>query len=450
MSKFRTHYENLQVLESASIEVIRGAYKHLSQKWHPDKHPNNRERAERVIKIINSAYFVLSNLERRKDYDASILEQRKRATKIPDGKAESTENSTRKKTNSGRSGSTSGSKAKSKRSPHPWRRFLARNIDLFTSGLLVYFLVLSVINNFFPAVAIQLSQALDNELVAGFMVYVLWLPIEATFLCTLGTTPAKWIFGIFIKKVDGSNLSFSNAIYRAFLIFSKGEWLGIPFFKLIPNYFYYQKLNASGKTSWDAETGSIVTHKKWGIFRGLSAIVVTFLTIILFSILNQAGNQNKTHSSNSSDNLVLNEQHKIKNSFNQSSPMITQIEKSKPPIRKNATRIENNKIDIVGKSKKQYVKVCKNIELKRTEYSAVYIQWKGTPQLQNNNSFDINNVRIGFYNNSGYLSTIPNSYKYGSVPAKSSLSLNKGPSHITANTIYADKQVCSYRYNADA
>lgn len=73
----RTHYENLQVIESASQEVIKGAYKHLSQKWHPDKHSQNRDEAERICRIINEAYEVLSNEEAKRQYDLRLKERRK-------------------------------------------------------------------------------------------------------------------------------------------------------------------------------------------------------------------------------------------------------------------------------------------------------------------------------------------------------------------------------------
>ncbi len=78
-SGFRTHYDNLQVVENASIEVIQGAYKHLSQKWHPDKHPGDKDRAAHVMKVINKAYSVLSNPEKRKEHDAWIRIQREQS-----------------------------------------------------------------------------------------------------------------------------------------------------------------------------------------------------------------------------------------------------------------------------------------------------------------------------------------------------------------------------------
>jgi hypothetical protein len=79
MQKIRTHYDNLQVMENASSEVIKGAYKHLSQKWHPDRNPQNRVEAERISKVVNDAYAVLSDPQRRKAHDAWIREQRKDA-----------------------------------------------------------------------------------------------------------------------------------------------------------------------------------------------------------------------------------------------------------------------------------------------------------------------------------------------------------------------------------
>ena len=81
----KTHYDNLQVLEKASQEVIKGAYRFLSQKWHPDKNPNNRVEAERVTRILNEAYAVLSDPERRKEHDDWILSQRKQVGRGGDG-----------------------------------------------------------------------------------------------------------------------------------------------------------------------------------------------------------------------------------------------------------------------------------------------------------------------------------------------------------------------------
>jgi hypothetical protein len=72
MAKIHTHYDNLKVARLAPQEVIRAAYKALSQKYHPDKNPGD-EKAARIMAIINSAYGTLSDPLRRKEHDEWIV-----------------------------------------------------------------------------------------------------------------------------------------------------------------------------------------------------------------------------------------------------------------------------------------------------------------------------------------------------------------------------------------
>lgn len=66
------HYETLEVRDFASAEVVRGAYKHLSQRWHPDKNPGDTARASTMTTAINAAYFVLSDPGRRLSFDNEL------------------------------------------------------------------------------------------------------------------------------------------------------------------------------------------------------------------------------------------------------------------------------------------------------------------------------------------------------------------------------------------
>lgn len=74
MNKIHTHYDNLKVTRNAPPEVIRAAYKTLSQKYHPDKHPGNVN-AVRVMSLINASYDVLSDPVQRAEHDRWIAEQ---------------------------------------------------------------------------------------------------------------------------------------------------------------------------------------------------------------------------------------------------------------------------------------------------------------------------------------------------------------------------------------
>jgi curved DNA-binding protein CbpA len=69
--KVRTHYDNLKVARDAPPEVIRAAYKSLSQKYHPDRNPGD-PKAPRTMAIINAAYRVLSNPDLRRKHDEWI------------------------------------------------------------------------------------------------------------------------------------------------------------------------------------------------------------------------------------------------------------------------------------------------------------------------------------------------------------------------------------------
>lgn len=71
MAKIHTHYDNLKVSRMAPQEVIRAAYKALSQKYHPDKNPGD-EKAARIMAILNGAYNTLSDPQRRKEHDEWI------------------------------------------------------------------------------------------------------------------------------------------------------------------------------------------------------------------------------------------------------------------------------------------------------------------------------------------------------------------------------------------
>ena len=71
MAKIHTHYDNLKVARMAPQEVIRAAYKALSQKYHPDKNPGD-EKAARIMAIVNTAYTALNDPVRRKEHDEWI------------------------------------------------------------------------------------------------------------------------------------------------------------------------------------------------------------------------------------------------------------------------------------------------------------------------------------------------------------------------------------------
>lgn len=66
----QNYYDILEVNKNASPEIIEKAYKTLVKKYHPDLQENDLKiKYEEKIKKINEAYSILSDSEKRKNYD---------------------------------------------------------------------------------------------------------------------------------------------------------------------------------------------------------------------------------------------------------------------------------------------------------------------------------------------------------------------------------------------
>jgi len=63
------YYDILGIDKSADFHLIKDRYRKLALKYHPDRNNGNKEAAEKM-KAINEAYAVLSDLQKRQEYDA--------------------------------------------------------------------------------------------------------------------------------------------------------------------------------------------------------------------------------------------------------------------------------------------------------------------------------------------------------------------------------------------
>ena len=65
----KNYYEILGVARDATGKDIKKAFRRLALRYHPDKNPDNVLESEEKFKEISEAYEVLSDEEKRREYD---------------------------------------------------------------------------------------------------------------------------------------------------------------------------------------------------------------------------------------------------------------------------------------------------------------------------------------------------------------------------------------------
>jgi len=68
MQNFRNYYDILKVGKDASTEEIKRSFRKLARQYHPDLNPGDKA-AEEQFKILGEAYDILSDAEKRSQYD---------------------------------------------------------------------------------------------------------------------------------------------------------------------------------------------------------------------------------------------------------------------------------------------------------------------------------------------------------------------------------------------
>ena len=68
----KNFYQILGVTQDAEDFVIRAAYKALAQRYHPDKYQGSSDEAIAKMHLINEAYGILSDTQKRKIYDDEL------------------------------------------------------------------------------------------------------------------------------------------------------------------------------------------------------------------------------------------------------------------------------------------------------------------------------------------------------------------------------------------
>lgn len=156
----------------------------------------------------------------------------------------------------------------------PWVRFWARMIDYNCLGIVYgtifnrYYMYVSLI--FFPFFTV-------------IFIPMLWMPIEAILLWTIGTTPGKWLLKVRVRnnRRKRKDLTFQQACRRSITVWFFGMGCGIPIIQIIALIIAKIKLTHTGTTIWDKNGHLRVQHNRIGILRIFLIILFFFITFFI-------------------------------------------------------------------------------------------------------------------------------------------------------------------------
>ncbi len=139
---------------------------------------------------------------------------------------------------------------------HPWRRYLARMLDMS-----IYNIFWSAFLAFVFHVNLTARGNLGN-LFDTFMAMAIMLFLEPIWLHLFGTTPGKAIFGLRIENPDGGHLSYSEGFERTWGLIGAGFGYNIPIYNIYRLWKSYKMCNEGETQPWDASISYTIKDTK--------------------------------------------------------------------------------------------------------------------------------------------------------------------------------------------
>lgn len=159
----------------------------------------------------------------------------------------------------------------------PWRRFLARSIDVSLHEFL-WTAFLGLVFN-----VGLMSRSTWETLLDTYIAILLMLFLEPIFLHLLGTTPGKAIFGLRVKHADDRNLTYSEGFHRTWGLIGSGIGYNIPIYNLIRLWKSYVSCKEKQVSPWDESVSYTIKDTKW--YRWLLLIGVNLIILALLFTL---------------------------------------------------------------------------------------------------------------------------------------------------------------------
>ncbi|UMY17079.1 RDD family protein [Methylobacterium organophilum] len=162
-------------------------------------------------------------------------------------------------------------------SPHPWRRYAARLLDLNLAAVCLLLLLLAVSVLLGPdrfAALKAFAGTKAGGFLIGFAALVLAIPLNAELLVRFGATPGKALLGLRVLR-DGRRIDRGTALRRELSVALRGQAVGLPVLDGVATALAYRRLTKTGRTAWDEAQALTVHHRPrdWAVALWLAVIL---------------------------------------------------------------------------------------------------------------------------------------------------------------------------------
>ncbi len=158
---------------------------------------------------------------------------------------------------------------------YPWRRYLARMLDLalysvIWEAILVFVFRVNVV-----------TRGNATRIFDSYVGVVLMLVVEPLLLHYWGTTVGKGVFGLRIEDREGKYLSYGEALSRTWGVFGTGMGYNLPIYSLYCLWRSYKRCSKNEMQPWDVEITYTIAEPAWqrNVAYVLSAVVLFVLTL---------------------------------------------------------------------------------------------------------------------------------------------------------------------------
>ena len=139
----------------------------------------------------------------------------------------------------------------------PWRRFFARELDLFLYGT-IWSLILMLGFNVMLSGRHPMAELIIDTVITVLMVIL----IEPVLLTKFGTTFGKWILGLSVTDQEDRRLSYGDAVYRTWKVLGRGIGYGIPGYVLFREYKSYKACTENQVLEWEEDSTLVLKDSK--------------------------------------------------------------------------------------------------------------------------------------------------------------------------------------------